>query len=68
MAKAPLLRGLVANGLDWIHVLVALFAPSLAQAIMYVAGPFYLLWFPLLGRDLLKLGRSAPQKERAEEK
>jgi signal transduction histidine kinase len=62
-SKGTAIAGLVANGLDWIHVLVALFSPSLAQTLMVIAGPAYLLWFPLLGRDLLRQGSSASGKE-----
>lgn len=67
-SRGTAITGLLANGLDWIHVLVALVAPSLASIILYAAGPFYLAWFPLLGRDLLKQGRSTPKKERTEDK
>lgn len=49
--------GLIANGLDFFHVLVALAMPSLASILLYIGGIFYLFWFPLLGRDLLKSGR-----------
>lgn len=49
--------GLAANGLDWIHVFVGLFATSLANTLLYIGGVFYLAWFPLLGRDLLRFGR-----------
>jgi hypothetical protein len=37
-------------------VFVALVAPQLATALLFVAGPFYLAWFPLLARDLLRRG------------
>jgi hypothetical protein len=61
--KGTAIEGLVANGLDWIHVLVGLVSPSLAAVLLYVAGPAYLLWFPLLGWDLLRQGRSVLEKE-----
>jgi hypothetical protein len=57
LSKGTAITGLVANGLDWIHVLVALVSPSLAATLLYVAGPAYLLWFPLLGWDLIKYGQ-----------
>ena len=53
--------GILSNGLDLIHVFVALFAPSLAAAIMMVGGVFYLIWFSLLGRDLFRLGSRSSQ-------
>jgi len=62
-SRVTAITGLLANGLDWVHVLVGLFAPSLALVMLCVAGPVYLIWFPMLGRDLLKLGRSASEEE-----
>lgn len=53
--------GILSNGLDWLHVFIALFAPALAFTVLAVGGVFYLLWFPLLGRDLFRLGKDAPQ-------
>jgi hypothetical protein len=63
LSKGTAITGLVANGLDWLHVLVALVSPSLAGILLYVAGPAYLLWFPLLGRDLLKYGRNVKAQQ-----
>jgi hypothetical protein len=63
LGKGTAIAGLVANGLDWVHVLVALASPSLAATLLYVAGPAYLLWFPLLGRDLIRYGRQARMQE-----
>ena len=56
-SKATGITGILANGFDLVHVFVALFNPSLAVILLYISGPFYLLWFPLLARDLYKLGR-----------
>ncbi len=51
--------GILANGLDLLHVLVNLVLPgSPGNILMAVAGPAYLVWFILLGRRLLQLGRS----------
>jgi hypothetical protein len=36
-------------------VVVDLFAPGLAVAMMAVAGVFYLAWYPLLYRDLRRM-------------
>jgi hypothetical protein len=63
LGKGTAITGLVANGLDWLHVLVALVSPSLAAILLYVAGPAYLLWFPLLGRDLIKYGRNVKTQQ-----
>jgi hypothetical protein len=50
--------GTLANGLDFVHLFVAFFAPTLATILISIGGVFYLLWFPLLGRDLIRLGRA----------
>ena len=50
--------GLAANGLDFLHVFVGLALPSLATTMLWIAGVFYLAWFPLLARDLLKRGQA----------
>lgn len=55
-SKGTAVSGLAANGLDLLHVFVALALPSLATAMLWIAGVFYLAWFPLLARDLLKRG------------
>jgi hypothetical protein len=49
--------GLLANGIDLLQHVLHPFTPSLSAIILYAAGPFYLLWFPLIGRDLLRLAR-----------
>jgi hypothetical protein len=49
--------GILANGLDLAHVFIGLFLPSLAVILLSVGGLFYLVWFPLLARDLIKAGR-----------
>lgn len=47
--------GIIANGLDFLHILVGLVLPGVGAALLYIGGVFYLLWFPLLGWDLLRL-------------
>ena len=56
-SKATGITGILSNGFDFLHVFVALLNPTLCILLLYISGPFYLLWFPLLGRDLIKLGR-----------
>lgn len=51
--------GLLANGIDLLQHLLHPFTPGLSEIILWVAGPAYFLWFPLLGRDLLRLSRRA---------
>jgi len=56
-SKGTAYTGMLSNGLDFLHVFVALFAPALAATLLSIAGIFYLFWFVLLGWDLFKLGR-----------
>lgn len=49
--------GLLSNGLDLVHVPLLLVAPTLSFWLLAVGGIFYVLWFPLLARDLFRLGR-----------
>lgn len=56
--KGTAISGLAASGLDWLHVFVGLLLPSLAIAMLWIAGVFYLAWFSLLARDLLKRGEA----------
>ncbi|MCW5982632.1 MAG: hypothetical protein KIT09_31380 [Bryobacteraceae bacterium] len=51
--------GIVNHGLDLAHILVGLLAPSIGAVLMALAGPLYLVWFPLVGRRLLQLGRGS---------
>jgi len=55
-SKGTALSGLAANGLDFLHVFVGLVLPSVATTMLWIAGVYYLAWFPLLARDLLKRG------------
>ncbi|MBA7580982.1 hypothetical protein ES708_22881 [subsurface metagenome] len=47
----------LANGFDLAQHLIHPFVPTIASILLMIAGPFYLLWFPFLGRDLFKIGR-----------
>jgi hypothetical protein len=38
--------------------LIAFFFPTASVFLMVIAGPLYLLWFPLVARDFSRLGRS----------
>lgn len=50
--------GMLANGLDFVHIFVAFLSPALATILLSIGGVFYFLWFPLLGRDLIRLGKA----------
>jgi hypothetical protein len=47
--------GIVTHGLDLAHIVIGFFLPSVGVVLMAVAGPLYLLWFPLVGLRLFKL-------------
>ncbi|HEY3310420.1 MAG TPA: hypothetical protein VGK00_02160 [Anaerolineales bacterium] len=51
--------GIITHGLDLAHILLGFFLPAVGVMMMAVAGVLYLLWFPLVGIDLFKLGNSA---------
>jgi hypothetical protein len=57
-SKGTAMTGLAANGLDLLHVFVGLLLPQVATTMLWIAGVFYLAWFPLLARDLLKRGEA----------
>jgi hypothetical protein len=56
--------GVLTHGLDLLHVALGPFATRAAAALMMIAGPLYLIWFPLVGRRLLRLGRSGQRRRR----
>jgi hypothetical protein len=55
--KFTAITGIATHGLDLLHIIVAFFLPTLGNVLMFIAGPLYLLWFPLVGLRLFKLGR-----------
>jgi hypothetical protein len=54
--KAIAWVGIVTHGLDLAHIVLGLFLPVAGVVLMAVAGPLYLVWFPLVGRRLVQLG------------
>jgi hypothetical protein len=54
--------GLLGNALDLIQHLFHPFVPAVGEVISPVMGLFYVVWFPMLARDLFRLGRG-PSKE-----
>ena len=60
-SKVTAYAGLLSNGLDLLQHLIHPFAPALVEPILRVAGPFYLIWFPMLARDLFRLAQHAAQ-------
>jgi hypothetical protein len=55
-SKVTAIAGLLGNALDLTQHLLHPFTPSLSATIQMTMGPFYLVWFPMLARDLLQLG------------
>jgi hypothetical protein len=56
-SRVTAVAGLLGNALDLAQHVLHPFAPSLSAAIMMLMGPFYLVWFPMLARDLFRLAR-----------
>lgn len=50
--------GVFMHGLDLLHIVAGLFVPAAGVALMMVAGPLYLVWFPLLARDFFRLAKT----------
>jgi hypothetical protein len=55
--KATAYVGVVTHGLDLAHILIGFFIPAGGVILMMIAGPLYLVWFPLLARDFFRLGK-----------
>lgn len=49
--------GIATFGLDLAHVLVGLVFPMGGNMLMWISGPLYLVWFPLVARDFFRLER-----------
>jgi hypothetical protein len=62
-SKITAISGLIGNGLDLIQHVIHPFSPSLSATIQSLMGVFYLVWFPMLGRDLIRLWRRTDREE-----
>jgi hypothetical protein len=56
--KTTAITGIVTHSLDLLHIIIGFFLPAIGNILMFIAGPLYLLWFPLVGIRLFKLGKS----------
>lgn len=56
-SRATAWTGIVTHGLDLAHIFVAFVFPIGGVILMGIAGPLYLVWFPLVARDLFRLRR-----------
>ncbi len=59
-SKVTAYAGLVGNALDLTQHILHPFVPAISEIIQMVMGPFYMVWFPMLGRDLIRLGLNLP--------
>ena len=57
-AKSTAYVGIVTHGLDLVHILIGFFSVTGGIILMAIAGPLYLVWFPLLARDFFRMDRS----------
>jgi len=57
-SKATALAGILGNLIDLLQHLLHPFFPATSEIILRVAGPFYLIWFPMLVHDFLRLART----------
>ena len=62
-SKVTAWSGILANALDLVQHVLHPFFPAFSGPIMSAMGLFYFVWFPMLGRDLIRLGRSVNAKE-----
>jgi hypothetical protein len=58
-SKVTAISGLLGNALDLTQHVLHPFAPPLSATIQMTMGPFYLVWFPMLARDLFRLGKTS---------
>lgn len=54
-SKATAWLGIVMHGLDLAHIVCGLFLPISGVVLLAIAGPFYPIWFFMVGRRLLQL-------------
>jgi len=55
-SRATAYLGIVMHGLDLLHIVSGLFVPVSGVVLLAIAGPFYPVWFFMVGRRLLQLG------------
>lgn len=53
--RATAIIGIATHGLDLIHIILGFFLPAIGNLIMFIAGPLYLIWFPMVGLRLYNL-------------
>ncbi len=61
--KSTAYVGIVTHGLDLARLLISFFFQAGGFVLMSIAGPLYLVWFPLLARDFFRLSRTTSKIE-----
>jgi hypothetical protein len=56
-SKVTAISGLLGNGIDLVQHTIHYFAGALAATLQMVMGPFYFVWFIMLGLNLLRLAK-----------
>jgi hypothetical protein len=56
-SKITAITGLLGNAIDLTQHVIHPFAAPASEVLSMIMGPFYLVWFIMLGRDLLRLAR-----------
>ncbi|MCE1254680.1 MAG: DUF4386 domain-containing protein [Anaerolineae bacterium] len=51
--------GLLGNAFDLLQHVLHPFLPAVSGVVIMFMGPFYLVWFPMLARDLIRLSRKS---------
>ena len=49
--------GIITHGLDFAHFFFLFLIPPVGVILLAIAGTLYLLWFPLIGARLIRIGR-----------
>lgn len=62
-SKGTAYAGILANGFDLAHHIIIQLNPGVGEILGMIGGSIYLLWFPLLARDLFRLGQGVLREE-----
>ena len=62
-SKITAYAGLLGNGFDLIQHVIHPFVPAISAGIAIFMGLFYFVWYPMLARDFLTLGKNLQKKE-----
>lgn len=57
--RATAVTGIATHGLDLLHVIIGFIIPAIANYVMFIAGPLYFLWFPLVGIRFFRLSKKS---------